>query len=482
MKSSSAAARSTSAQVIALPRTVTRRRVEAEFLPAALEIIETPASPVGRAIAGTIILFLAAAILWASLGHVDIIATTQGRIIPTGRSKLIQPFEVGVVRAIKVADGEAVHAGDVLVELDPTSDASDETRLGFSLAQDRLDMARLRALLGGDSIPFAPPHEADPRMSAMARRQMEEQAAEQAAKVEGLNRQIAQKKAEGREVTAAIEKLEASLPLIGEQRDIRQALLGNQYGSRLTYLQLQQQVVEAEHELDGQRQRREESVEALAALERQRAGTEAEYRKGLLTDLAKAEVQASEHAEEVHKAALKRQLRTLRAPVEGTVQQLAVHTLGGVVTPAQQLMVIVPKGATLEIEAQLANKDVGFVHKGQEVEIKVEAFTFTRYGLLHGAVTSLSQDAVAPQDPNQDQHGSRQEDADVNDERERQAKQPSYVAHVSLPVTAIQTEDSLATLEAGMAVTAEIRTGRRSVISYLLSPLSRFRQEGLRER
>jgi hemolysin D len=179
------------------------------------------------------------------------------------------------------------------------------------------------------------------------------------------------------------------------------------------------------------------------------------------------------------KAVLKRGLRTLRAPVDGTVQQLAVHTLGGVVTPAQQLMVVVPKGTGLEIEATLPNKDVGFVHKGQSVEIKVEAFTFTRYGLLRGTVTNLSQDVVAPQD---DARGTRSRDDDANDEEKRQAGQPTYVALVSLDSTSIRTEDGVTPLEPGMAVTTEIKTGRRTVISDLLSPLSRLRREEMRER
>jgi hemolysin D len=478
MRPSSAA--TATAKVIPL-KPLRPRRSETEFLPAALEIIETPASPVGRAIAGTIIGFMAVAIGWACIGKVDIIATAQGRIIPTGKSKSIQPFETGVVRRIAVSDGSIVLRGDILVELDPTSDQSDETRLIFALAQDRLDIARLRALL--DDIAFASPSEADARMVAMARRQMDAQAAQQAAKLDGLDRQIAGKQAEGREVSAAIEKIDAGLPLITEQRDIRKALLQNQYGSRLAYLQVQQQLVEGQHELEGQKQKREETGQALAALDRQKAETTADYRKGLLTDLAKAEVSSNEHEEDRKKAVLKRELRTLRAPVDGTVQQLAVHTLGGVVTPAQQLMVIVPKGTGLEIEATLPNKDVGFVHKGQDVEIKVEAFTFTRYGLLHGKVTSLSQDVIAPQDSG-DTRGSRDkaDGADTSDEQDRQAKQPTYVAHVAVAATGIETENGFSALEPGMSVTAEIKTGRRTVISYLLSPLSRFRQEGMRER
>lgn len=478
MKSSGAA----TGRVIPLKSPVRPRKAETEFLPAALEIIETPASPLGRAIGGTIIGFFAIAIGWACIGQVDIIATAQGRIIPTGKSKTIQPFETGVVRAIAVADGSIVRRGDLLVELDPTSDDSDESRLAFELAQDRLDMARLSALLDGQPGSFAPPVKTDARMALMARRQMEAQADEHAAKLDSLDRQIAQKQAESREVRAAIEKFEADVPLITEQRNIRSALLQNQYGSRLAYLQVQQQLVESQHELDGQKQKNEETRQALAALDRQKAETTAEYRKGLLTDLAKAEVAANEHSEEIKKSTLKRALRTLRAPVDGTVQQLSVHTLGGVVTPAEQLMVIVPKGTGIEIEATLPNKDVGFVHKGQHVEIKVEAFTFTRYGLLHGQVTSLSQDAVAPEDASSDLRRSQRDVDAESGEAERQARQPTYVAHVSLATNAIRTEEGITHLEPGMAVTAEIKTGHRSVMSYLLSPLSRFKQEGFRER
>ena len=262
---------------------------------------------------------------------------------------------------------------------------------------------------------------------------------------------------------------------------LTQSLLQNQYRSRLAYLQVQQQVVESQHELEGDRGKLEEGVQAIASLDRQKAETVAEYRHGLLTDLAKAEVSASEHGEELAKARDKAGLRTLRAPVDGTVQQLAVHTLGGVVTPAQPLMVVVPKGTGLEIKATLPNKDVGFVHRGQAVEVKVEAYTFTRYGLLHGEVASLSQDVVAPQDAAEDRHSSRDE-ADYDDEAKRQAGQPTYVVRVSLDATTIRTEDGISQLEPGMAVTAEIKTGRRTVISYLLSPLLRLRQEGLRER
>jgi len=475
------------ANVVSLPQTGRRRRDELEFLPAALEIIETPASPLGRAIAGTIIGFLSVATLWASFSHIDIIATTQGRIIPTGKSKVIQPFETGVVKAIHVSDGETVKAGDILVEIDPTENAADEKRLAYDLAQDRLDIARLNGLLANDeTASLAPPlsdTEANPPSLETARRQMEAQAEEHRAKLAAVDRQIAGKEAETRQSTAAIEKLQAALPLVTEQRDIRKALLANQYGSRIFYLQAEQQVVETHHGIDGEQHHLAAIREELSGLQRQRAEIDADYRKGLLADLSKAETQAAEHAQEIAKAAQKRSLRMLRAPVDGTVQQLSIHTIGGIVTPAQQLMVVVPKDSKLEIETTLANKDVGFVHKDQDVEIKIEAFTFTRYGLLHGKVTSVSQDVVAPQDNQANNRNAKDDPADPpKDDSDRQSRQPSYVAHVSIDENGIETEQGYMQLEPGMAVTAEIKTGQRTVMSYLLSPLMRYKHEGLRER
>ncbi|WP_210254916.1 HlyD family secretion protein [Methylocapsa sp. S129] len=199
------------------------------------------------------------------------------------------------------------------------------------------------------------------------------------------------------------------------------------------------------------------------------------------TDLSKAEIQANEHQEGMRKFVLKRGLDVARARRRHGVTTrrpyARQHRHAGTATQSA------PKVTGLEIEAMLANKDVGFVHKGQEVEIKVEAFTFTRYGLLHGVVASVSQDVVTPQDSSVDARGSRKDDSDAeSDEKERQSRQPTYVAHVALAATGIQTENGFAPLEPGIAVTAEIKTGRRSVISYLLSPLIRFKQEGLRER
>lgn len=472
------------ARVFSLPlRLRPSRGDELEFLAAALEIIETPASPAGRAIASTIILFFVIAVTWACIGKADIIATASGRIIPSGRTKLIQPFKASVVRAIHVSDGQVVKAGEVLVELDSTANAADETRLEHDLLLDRLDVARLDALLAGDLDDFAPPKGADPLLVETARRQMQAQAAEQAAKLDALDRQIAEKQAEIQGSQATIAKIAAILPMLRGVRDIREELLHNMFGSKLLYLEAQQKVVEQERQRVLEQAHETELGAALTALQQQRVEIAADYRKTLLADLAKAENSASEHNQEAIKAADKRALQTLRAPVDGTVQQLAVHTIGGVVTPAQQLMVIVPATVHLEIEASLTNRDVGFVQAGQPVAVKVEAFTFTRYGLLHGTVLNVSRDVVAADVNGADARFMRNDDTKPSRrDQDQQSQQPAYVAHIALAETGIQTEQGWRTLDPGMAVTAEIKTGRRRVISYLLSPLLRYRQEALRER
>ena len=169
------------------------------------------------------------------------------------------------------------------------------------------------------------------------------------------------------------------------------------------------------------------------------------------------------------------------APVDGMVQQLAIHTVGGVVTPAQALLVLVPSDSRLEIEAMVSNRDIGFVRPGQAVEIKVDTFNFTRYGLLHGQVLSVSQDAIVRDRP-RDRPEERGQGATANETSEPKGQELNYSARISLDHTQMQIDEQMVNLSAGMAVTAEIKTGSRTILSYLLSPLLRYRQETLRER
>ena len=259
-----------------------RQDTARQFLPAALEILETPASPVGRAIGATIILFFATTIAWAILGHVDIIATASGKIVPTGRTKTIQPLEAGVVSAIPVRDGDHVTAGQVLVELDRTVSQAERRHIAEDLVASRLDVARLAALrdsFDSNAIPqeLAAPAEATASDVARTRSSMRAQASEQLAKLASIDRQIQQKLAESQSIIASIAKIDATLPLVEEQATVRRKAMEIQYGNRIAYLDAQARLVDQQNERIVQQHKMVEIDAARQALEQQIAQTGAAY-------------------------------------------------------------------------------------------------------------------------------------------------------------------------------------------------------------
>ena len=473
----------TARNIIKFPERPARRRdYETAFLPAALEVVETPPSPLGRAIIATIIAFFCIGVAWASIGTVDIVASAPGRIIPNERTKVIQPFETGVVRAIRVRDGDRVKAGDVLIELDPTINAAEVEHVKSDLVAAKLDLARLKAALAENANPldaFAPPPEAAPALVETYRRFLLTQTSEHNAKLAEIDREVAQKEAEGETISASVAKLQAIIPPLQERTNMRKNLFDRDLGSKIAYLNELQDLIGQQNELLVQKSRHHEVDVALSVLKETRAKTEAEYRRALFDDLAKAEQKVAGLSQDAIKAERKAGLQVLTAPVDGVIQQLAVHTVGGVVTPAQALAVVVPLDADLEIEAMVSNRDIGFIAEGQEAEIKVDTFNFTRYGLLHGRVLSVSRDAVSG-----DKNSENSRDKETAQSNPDEAKQTgsAYVARVALDRTQMQVDGRTAQLEPGMSVTVEIKTGSRRIIGYLLSPLLRYRQEVLRER
>ena len=469
--------------VIPFRRGHERRGEELAFLPAALEIVETPPSPIGRTIGATIILLFCAALVWAWWGTIDIVASATGKIVPSGRTKVIQPFETGVVRSIRVQDGQAVKAGDVLIELDPTVNAAERDHLHNDLLAEQLNIARMRAALaGGDDAvaDFTPPADADPVLISTQRQLLLSQVNEHRAKIAALARQQAQREAEQATTAATIHKLETMIPPIQQRVDIRKTLMDKELGSKITYFESLELLVEQQGELSVQQSHLHEVEAAVAAIRETSVQAVAEYGHTLSDELAKAEQKANGLTQDLIKAEQKTRLQLLTAPVDGVVQQLAIHTVGGVVTPAQSLLVVVPSDSRLEIEAMVSNRDIGFVQPGHEAEIKIDTFNFTRYGLLHGRVLSVSQDAIIRerQQDRPNDRGLRTQ----NDTSEPKGQELNYSARISLNRTKMLIDDRMVNLSPGMAVTVEIKTGSRMILSYLLSPLLRYRQETLRER
>jgi len=429
-----------------------------EFLPAVLEIQQAPPSPIGRAILWTIMAVFASGILWAMLGWIDIVATAQGKIIPNGYSKVIQPYESGVITAIHVQDGQLVKRGDILIELDPTTNRADQHRALNEYSAAKVDAARLRALIAGQST-FEPPPDSDPHHVVLQRQLLRDQVAEYQARVGTAQHLIDQRQAALGQTRENIRRLEATVPMGEELAETIKQLLDQNAATKLEFIQAEQQRIDKTQELAGQRKKLLQDQSALSEAESNYRVFVSEFQQTKQAELSALETKASLLTHDVTKAGQKADLQRLATPIDGVVQQLAVHTVGGVVTPAQDLLIIVPQDNPMEVVAQVENKDVGFVKNGQIVEIKVETFPFTLYGTIPGKVLSLSDDAAPVEKVGL-----------------------VYPTRVSMDRSTIDVEGRQVNLSPGMAVTVEIKTGQRRVIEYLLGPLLRSVKESMRER
>lgn len=260
-----------------------------------------------------------------------------------------------------------------------------------------------------------------------------------------------------------IRRLDATVPMETERAGAFKRLMERNAVTKLDYLQAEGQRIDRLQELAGQQHKFRQDQAALAEAEKNRWAMVSEFQQTKQAELSVIETKAVSLSQEVTKAGQKAELQRLVSPIDGVVQQLAVHTVGGVVTPAQPLLIVVPQDHPVEVEAQLENKDIGFVKEGQPAEIKVETFPFTLYGTVPGTVLTVSDDAVP-----------------IN--KDKPADGLVFATRVSLAHGTIPVEGKLVHLSPGMAVTVEIKTGRRRVIEYLLSPVLKSLQESLRER
>jgi len=436
---------------------------EAQFLPAALALRDTPVHPAPRVTLWVIMAFALIAVLWATFGRIDVVATAVGKIIPNDRTKVIQPMETAVVKAIHVRDGQEVTLGQVLVELDATTAVADSDRLDSEALTARLEAMRARAMLAalasGQSPKLGGVSGADAARIINEQIQLSGQYQEYQARKLQLQSEVTRRRAELQATREQVTKLEQTAPIARQRAADYQRLVKENFMSQHGYLEREQERIELEQDLAGSRAKVNEIRAALAEAQQQQATLTAETRRQLLDQQNLAEQKAASLGQEWVKADQRGRLMRLTAPVAGTVQQLAISTVGGVVTPAQPLMVIVPKENVLEVEAMLPNKDIGFVNPGQEVEVKVETFPFTKYGVLHGTITQVSSDAI-------------------QDEKLGLI----YSTRVKLAKDTIRVENKTVRLSPGMAVTVEVKTGTRRVIEYFLSPLMQVTSESLRER
>ena len=439
----------------------TEKEQETEFLPAILEVTETPPSPTGRLVMWSILTLLVVGILWSVLGHINEVAVAPGKVIPTGQVKTIQVKNKSIVKEIHVKEGQHVEKGDTLVVMDPTSTDADYDSLNKRAAYYALDIQRLEAELNGTS--FSP--KSDPNLElkditaeqSLYQSRVSQHRAEMEAAANAVNQKQAALNAERVNLNKYDEMLEIArekerrLIELTKENAISEFQLFEQTSQRINYEKT------AAAQLDLINRAEAELSEAQAKL----SNLDAAYKKDVMASLVESRKQYYALTEESKKADENQRLSTVVAPCSGTVYNLAVHTEGGVVTDAQPLMVIVPDGVELEFEVWAENKDIGFIKEGQEAEVKVATFNFQKFGMLTAYVDEIS--------------------ADSNSDKSDPEKNKRFRLLLKLDENTLKENPDIH-INPGMEVTAEIKIKEKRIIEFFLDPFRRYTHESLRER
>ena len=451
--------RSAASNVVELPLAKRLSREQLSFLPAALEIEAAPPAPFSRIILWAIMVLLVLAIAWACWGQIDITASAQGKLVPGAKVKTIQPLNAGVVQHIHVREGQKVQAGDVLLTLDGSITEAELQRLTLQLNSVKQDIARTELLQQRLQQPSQTDTADITALSLPQQQALNSIWQEYQAKQLSVQRQIDKLDAEVATTQLNIGRIEKTLPLITEQADSVQQLLAKSLASRSQYLELELNRINQAESLSIEQAKLQQLAAAINEAKQQQQVLQAEFQRQLSDALNQYHRDASTLAQELIKAQSTNAQQQLLAPVDGTVEQLVLTTIGGVVTPAQELMRIVPLDQQLVAEAWLLNKDIGFVEVGQTAELKLESFEFTKYGVIDGEIIDISTDAV-----------------------EMEGVGLVFPLKVALKQHSIKAGNKTVPLGSGMAVTVEVKTGQRRIIEFLLSPVIKAVDEGIRER
>lgn len=432
---------------------------ETEFLPAALEVIETPPSPVGRLVLWIMLSLVVVGLLWSILGHVDEVAVAPGKIIPAGFVKVVQAEDKGVIKAIHVQDGSSVKQGQLLVELDPTFSGADLARIKKEVAYYNLEIERLMAEKEERDFQPRPSPDLDVKDLDFQMRLFDSRRNEFKAKTATAEANIRQAQASLDIAYANQVKYAALYEIAREKEDRIQQLVNENAVALFVLLDHRSKRLELEQNLSAQSAEIARNESALAQSREQLAAIIAERDRDINAKMVEDRRQAVAYSEEIKKAAEKDRLSRIMAPVEGRVTQLALHTVGGVVTEAQPLMAIVPDDSQLEVEAWAANKDIGFIQLGQRAEVKIETFSFQKYGTIGAEVVEISPDAVEDKD-----------------------KGRVYRVVLRLDKDHVLINDKEVFLSPGMTASAEIKIKQKRIIEFFLDPFRQYQSEALRER
>ena len=421
-------------------------------------------SPLPRTVLYLLVALFILVLAWAAFGTLDIVAVTHGKLVPQSFVKIVQPAEGGVVREILVKDGDAVLEGQTLVRMDTRLSDADVATVQDELDRRRLQLRRIDAELA--SSPFVRARDDPPELAAQMAAQMHARrqayadavAAEQAVRARSVH---------DLERAAEIEtKLRQTAPIYREQARAWEQLAREGYAGRLLALDRQRSHLEAEQELKAHGRTVESLKATIAQADKRIAQLKSTYRQQLHEERVEAQAQYRRLQQDREKHRHRNALLELKAPQAGIVKDLVAHASGTVLAPGTVVLTLVPQDEPLLAEVWVTNADAGFVQPHQRARVKIAAYPFQKYGLVDGSVETISADAE-----------------DTRGARERQAPADlAYRARVRLAVDHVLSDGRRLRLVSGMAVTAEVHIGTRTVLEYLLSPIQKVGAEAARER
>lgn len=461
---------------------------DADFLPAAIEILETPPSPVRMAFLVTICAFVALALLWSYIGTIDIIASARGKIQPAGRTRIIQPVEAGRVAGIPVRDGQYVREGDIVLALDASDAQADVSAAFAGLNAFRSEMLRRKAALEAamrsdlSVTPIVWPADLPLANRAREDRVLGGDVAQLAAAVASLDAQIRQKDAERRRLQATIDAQKDLVEVLQQRVDLRSKLVTSGAGPLTAVIDAKENLNYHTANYATARGQLEESVASGDVLRKERAKAIDGFIADNYQKLAEAERQAEDYEQRLAKAQVRLSHMAVGSPIAGTVASTVITAVGQVVSAGEEVVRIVPAQGPLEIEAYLENKDIGFVKVGQHAQIKIESFPFTRYGTISADVVRVAKDSIPEQDASQIEGDPAKAVKSSGLAGGQRTQNLVFPISLRPDATVIQAGAAAVPLSPGMAVTIEVATGRRRILEYFFSPLVEIGAQAFRER
>ena len=443
-----------------------RRVIDLQFAPDIVRVEGEAPSPMRRAVLYLLLALFTLLLGWAYLGKLDIVAVSQGKLVPQSFLKIVQPAEAGIVREILVNEDDFVREGQLLVRMDARLSTADVRTIDAELQRKRLQLRRIDAELTGTPMKRAAE---DPReLAAQVEAQM--QARWQAYR-DALGAEQALRARAEHDLGSAAEieaKLKQTAPIYREQAQAWEQLAREGFAGRLLALDRQRSSIEAEQELKAQSRNIEALRATIEQAEQGIAQIHSNYRQQLHNERVEAEGLYQKLQQDWEKQQHRHALLELKAPQAGIVKDLATHTPGTVLAPGTIVLTLVPQDEPLLAEVWVTNADAGFVQPEQKARVKLAAYPFQKYGTLDGRVQQISADAQ-----------------DKTPSAEGAARSPpalAYRALIRLEAGELTADGKKLKLVPGMAVAAEMHIGRRTVLEYLLSPIQKVATEAARER